>query len=152
MSAMAESLSFEDFAVGQTFQSPRPRQVCEESVARFGEISGDLNRLHFDEEYARRTPFKGRIAHGLLGLSIASGILHELGILRETALAFRHLEWKFKGPVRIGDKLWLSLEVVQKKPAGGGGGLIRFRAALTNQRGETVQQGAWSLLVRGKNT
>ncbi|MBI3551383.1 MAG: MaoC family dehydratase N-terminal domain-containing protein [Elusimicrobia bacterium] len=145
-----DKLYFEDFAVGAVFESPRPRAVSAKMIARFGELSGDMNRLHFDETYAAATSFQGRIAHGLLGLSIASGLLHDLEVLRETIMAFRQLEWKFKAPVRIGDSLSLVMEVAQTRPAPGPGGLVRFSAALKNQRGETVQEGVWSLLVRKK--
>lgn len=146
---MTESLCFEDFSPGQVFRSRVSREVSEEAVSRFGELSGDLNPLHFDEGFARKTPFGGRIAHGLLGLSIASGLLHELGIVRDTILAFRNLEWKFKEPVRLGDKISLVAEVARTRPAPGGG-LVLFKACLKNQRDETVQEGFWSLLVRKK--
>lgn len=145
------SLCFEDLAPGRTFRSAAGREVSEADVARFGELSGDRNRIHFDEAFAAATPFGGRVAHGLLGLSVASGLLHELGILRETTLAFRGLEWRFRAPVRFGDRLSLELEVARARQAREGG-LVVFRARLTNQRGETVQEGDWSLLVRRRRS
>ncbi len=147
---MSESLYFSDFRVGQSFRSPRPRPVPEESLAKFGEVSGDMNRIHFDEAFAQATPFGGRIAHGLLGLSIASGLLHDLGIVRESVLAFAGLEWKFKGPIKIGDSLSMVMTVSRLRALGRRGGLVIFDAVLLNQREETVQEGVWSLMVRPK--
>ncbi len=144
------SLYFSDFAVGQAYRSPRPRAVTETVLAQFGEVSGDMNRIHYDEEFAKASPFGGRIAHGLLGLSIASGLLHDLGIVAESVLAFAGLEWKFKGPVRIGDSLSMVMTVARTRALGRRGGLVIFDAVLLNQREETVQEGVWSLMVRPK--
>lgn len=144
------SLYFNEFSLGQKFTSPKPRQVFEETIAAFAEISGDKNRLHIDEAFAKTTPFGGRVAHGLLGLSIASGLLHDMGIVQESVLAFSGLDWKFKNPTRIGDSLSMSMEVKKLRALGKRGGLVVFDAALLNAKGETLQQGEWSLMVRNK--
>ena len=142
------SLYFEDFAVGQAHRSSRPRSVSAKTIEAFAELSGDKNRLHLDEAYAAATPFGQRIAHGLLGLSIASGLLHELGIVQESILAFAGLEWRFKGPVRIGDELSFEATVAKLKSMGAKGGVVVLAARLTTQDGRTVQEGTWTLMIR----
>jgi 3-hydroxybutyryl-CoA dehydratase len=68
-----------------------------------------------DVEFARGTLFGERVAHGLLGLSIASGLASRLGFIDGTARAFRELEWKFSDPIKIGDTIRARFEVRQKK-------------------------------------
>lgn len=142
------SLWFEEFAAGQCYRSPRPRPVTQRDITAFAELSGDLNRLHVDPEFAQTTQFGGTIAHGLFGLALAGGFLHDMGIVAETVLAFATLEWKFRAPVRPGDALTMAMTVSRTRGAGPKAGLVAFAAALENQRGETVQEGAWSLMVK----
>lgn len=145
-------LYFEEFTLGQEIDSPA-RTVTEADVMRFAELSGDHNPLHTDAEYARATPYGERIAHGLLGLSIASGLAAEAGFIEGTTLAFTGLEWKFKAPIRFGDAIRLHARVAQLRPvARMGGGLVVFCVTVHNQRGETVQQGEWTLLMRSRPT
>ncbi len=145
-----KSLYFEDFAVGQIFTSPRPRVVTGEMIEQYGRVSGDMNPLHFDEEFARKSPFGKRIAHGLLGLSVASGLLHDTGIIRETIIAFTGGEWKFKKPIFIGDVVSLKMEVSKLKRVGQAQGFVILNAELSNQHADIVQGGVWSLMVRSK--
>ncbi len=144
------SLYFEEFAIGQSYKSPRPRTVTQETITAFAELSGDMNPLHVDVDFAKTTQFGGTIAHGLFGLSLAGGFLHDMGIVAESVIAFATLEWKFKGPVRPGDSLDMTMTVSRTRGLGAKGGLVAFDAALTNQKGETVQEGTWSLMVRKK--
>jgi acyl dehydratase len=144
------SLYFNDFSIGQIFLSSKPRLVTGDMIARFGEVSGDINPLHFDEAFAAKSPFGKRIAHGLLGLSVASGLLHETGIIHETIIAFTGGEWKFKKPIFIGDSVSLKMEVSKIKKIGEAQGFVLLKANLSNQRAEIVQCGIWSLLVRVK--
>ncbi len=80
-------LYFEEFTLGQEIDSPA-RTVTEADVMLFAGLSGDYNPLHTDVEYARDTPYGERIAHGLLGLSIASGLAARAGFIEGTTLAF----------------------------------------------------------------
>ncbi|MBL4596840.1 MAG: MaoC family dehydratase [Robiginitomaculum sp.] len=75
--------------------------VSEQDVDDFARISGDYNPLHMDEEYAKTTPFGGRIAHGALTASYISAILGN--DLPGPGAVFTTLELKFRAPVRIGD-------------------------------------------------
>lgn len=77
------------------------KTVTEHDIAQFGEVSGDTNPVHFDEEFARATPFKGRIAHGVLAASYVSTVL---GMeMPGPGTIFVGLSVRFKAPVRIGD-------------------------------------------------
>ena len=142
------SLYFEEFTPGRSFVGPAPRTVSDKTVRDFAEVSGDKNRLHLDDSFARSSPFGERIAHGLLGLSIASGLLHELGIIAETVVAFAALDWKFKGPILIGDRLSMRMEVVKARPHGPDKGLVILEAQLTNQDGKLIGTGSWSVWVK----
>lgn len=139
---------FGDFSIGQIFLSPKPRLITEDLIGQFGEVSGDLNPLHFDESFAKASPFGKKIAHGLLGLSVASGLLHSTGIVRESIVAFTGGDWKFKKPIFIGDSVSLKMEVSKLKKIGASQGFVILKAELFNQREELVQGGTWSFLVR----
>lgn len=141
------SLFFDDFEPGTVFESPAPREVADDTIRRFAELSGDMNPIHLDEEVARRTHGR-RIAHGVLGLSIATGLAHELGIIRESVWAFGSMEWRFKAPVLPGDRLSLRLRVLRKRPIGKERGLVVLEASLLNQKGLAAQEGTWSVVVR----
>jgi 3-hydroxybutyryl-CoA dehydratase len=142
---------FEEFAVGQTYTSVG-RTITEHDVMTFAGLSGDYNQIHTDAEFAKLTPYGQRIAHGLLGLAIASGLAMRTGILEGTVLAFREIEaWKFTKPVYIGDTLKVELEVLDTKPLPRlGGGMITIQVDVLNQRDESVMKGKWSVLVASK--
>jgi 3-hydroxybutyryl-CoA dehydratase len=143
-------LCWEDFSVGQVFESGR-RTVTEADVVAFAELSGDRNPLHLDEEFARGTPFKRRIAHGLLGLSIASGLGEQEGILSGTIVAFLGMEWAFKAPIFIGDTIRQRRVVVEKREVEQKDrGLLRWSVQVLNQDDRVVQEGVRTLLVRRK--
>jgi acyl dehydratase len=142
---------FEEFLPGDTVASPA-RTVTEADILTFADLTGDRNRLHTDPEFARRGPFGRQIAHGLLGLSIASGLLVELGFLDGTLLAFRELTWKFSQPVFIGDAIHAQVTVIERKPVPRlGGGAVTFAVEVVNQDGKCVQAGRWMVLVASES-
>lgn len=144
-------LYFEDFEVGYEITSPG-RTMTETDIVMFAALSGDYNQLHTDAEYARETMFGERIAHGLLGLAIASGLGSRLGFIEGTALAFLELDWKFRKPIKIGDTIYLTAKVARKKEMSRlGGGIVVFDMTLFNQRGETTQKGQWTVLVKSRS-
>ncbi len=77
------------------------RTVTEEDIQKYGEISGDFNPVHFDDAYARKTIFRGRIAHGLLTAGYISTVLGTK--LPGAGAIFMGASIQFKAPVRIGD-------------------------------------------------
>ena len=99
MSASLQRHYVEDLRIGQSARYVRT--ITEADVQQFGAVSGDLNPLHFDEEYAKTTIFKGRIAHGMLSLSFVSTVLGTQ--LPGAGAIFIGATVRFKAPVRIGD-------------------------------------------------
>jgi acyl dehydratase len=139
---------FEEFEVGDTIETPG-RTVTESDVMRFAALSGDYNELHTNAEYARETRFGERIAHGLLGLSIVSGLSDRMGFGQGTVEAFISLEWKFRAPILFGDTIRARIEVKRKKEMSRlGGGFVIFDVTVQNQDDETVQKGSWTLLLK----
>ena len=138
----------EEFEIGDVNETAA-RTITEMDVMLFAGLSGDYNQLHTDAEFAKGTYFGERVAHGLLGLSIASGLASRLGFIEGTAEAFTGLEWKFRGPVLIGDTIRVRLEVRKKKEMSRlGGGFVVLDVAVLNQRDETVQKGTWTVLIK----
>jgi acyl dehydratase len=139
---------FEEFEIGYAIETPA-RTVTESDVMQFAGLSGDYNQLHTDAEYAKETMFGERIAHGLLGLSIVSGLSSRMGFGEGTVEAFTSLEWKFRGPIRFGDTIRARFVVQRKKKmARLGGGFVVFEVVVLNQEDEVVQKGAWTLLIK----
>src|SRR5947207_13659614 len=77
------------------------KAVSESDVEKFGEVSGDMNPVHFDEEYARKTLFRGRIAHGVLSASYISTVLGMK--MPGPGTIFMSVSCRFRAPVRIGE-------------------------------------------------
>jgi acyl dehydratase len=104
--------------------------------------------------YASRHPFGQRVAHGLLILSVSSGLAMRLGILEGTALAFREIgEWKFSLPVFLGDTVRVRATVTEVKAMPRlGGGLVTLRVEILNQDDKVVQRGTWAVLVQSQGT
>lgn len=138
---------YEDFQVGQEYVT-EARTVTEEDVLRFAEVSGDHNPLHLDEAYARGSIFGERIAHGLLGLAMASGLLNQSRLTAGTLVAFLGLSWEFRRPVRFGDSLRVQLVVRELREVSGGRGIVTLGLTLVNQAGEVAQEGRFKVMVR----
>jgi len=143
-------LYLEDFEVGRILLGPT-RTITEADISAFANISGDHNPLHTDEDFAQTTRFGKRIAHGLLGLSIATGLVYQAGCLDGNTLAFTGLEWKFKAPVFIGDAITYRATVIKNRPIRAtGGGMVILDVDVLNQEAQVVQTGKWSLLIKSK--
>lgn len=141
---------FEEFEEGVELVTPA-RTITETDIQLFAGLTGDYNQLHTDAEFCKDTVFGQRVAHGLLGLSIASGLGSRLGFIEGTAVAFRELTWKFVGPIVIGDTIHLELNVAHKKAMPRlGMGMVTFDVSLVNQKDETVQKGQWKALIQSQ--
>lgn len=146
------SYSFEDFQKGDTFLSPA-RTVTEADIVNFAGLSGDYNPLHTDAEYGKRTIFGERVAHGLLGLVIASGLFTRTEVslgMQESLLALLGIQsWKFMKPIKIGDTVHLKVEVLEtKETSHPERGVVMFKRTLINQHGEAVQEGEMPILLK----
>jgi len=141
---------FEEFQIGYEVVSPG-RTITETDVVNFAGLSGDYNQIHTDEAFARQSFFGRRVAHGLLGLSVASGLAAQLGFIEGTVIAFRELTWKFSLPIFIGDTIHVQARVAELKPMKRlGGGAVTFDLQIINQEGEVVQRGQWVALLASR--
>lgn len=141
---------FSDFEVGQTFTSGG-RTVTEADVCSFAGLSGDFNPLHTDAEFAKKTPFGQRIAHGMLAASISTGLGQTLGIFEGTTLALMEQNFQYKAPVFFGDTIRLRLTVVSVKPSSKGGkGVVVFQSDVLKQDDAVAVGGSWSVLFRDR--
>jgi acyl dehydratase len=142
---------FEEIEVGEEYESPG-RTVTEADIVIFAGLSGDYNILHTDAEHMKSSIFGERIAHGLLGLAIQSGLFTRTGIPYAT-LGVGTLRWKFKGPIKIGDTIRLRAKVSAKKESDKPDrGVVTVERQVLNQRDEVVQEGETELVVERRPT
>jgi 3-hydroxybutyryl-CoA dehydratase len=104
------SVYYEDIQAGQS--ASMEKTVTEEDVRAFGDSTGDHNPLHFDEDYARRTIFRGRVAHGALSIGFISAVVGTK--LPGAGTIFLTAKTDFKAPVRIGDHVVTTCTVREK--------------------------------------
>jgi acyl dehydratase len=144
-------LYFEEFSVGQSITTVG-RTVSEDAIFSFAGLTGDYNQIHTDADFASKTQFGRRIAHGLLGLSIAVGLIMRSGLLEGTVLAFREInDWKFVKPFFIGDTIHAELTISETKALPRiGGGALTATVVVKNQHDEACQRGSLNLLVLSK--
>jgi 3-hydroxybutyryl-CoA dehydratase len=142
---------FQEIFIGQHIVSSG-RTITESDIHDFAGLSGDFNQLHTDEEFCKTTLYGRRVAHGLLILSIASGLAMRTGFLEGTALALREIhEWKFIKPVFIGDTITVNLQVIETKELQRiSGGSVTIQMDVTNQHTDIVMKGIWIVLVAMK--
>lgn len=105
-------LYYEDLSVGQT--ASFAKTVTEADVVAFAGISGDFNPVHINEEFAQGTPFKGRIAHGMLSAAFISTVFGTR--LPGPGSIYVAQSLKFKAPVRIGDTVTAHVELIALVP------------------------------------
>ena len=145
MNAIARSLYFDDFSVGQKFVT-KARTITEADIVNFAGLSWDHYQLHTDAEYAAATPFGRRIAHGLLGVIVHAGLSYEL--TEKSILALLELTWQFKGPIYIGDTIHVEQRVKDLQPGSSGDrGVLTFEKKVINQKNEVVQTGTTTILL-----
>lgn len=146
MDYIPTGLYFEEFEIGQTWRTAA-RTIGESDVSAFAGLTGDYTYLHTDLETAARSPFGGRIAHGLLGLSYLSGLVTRLGILEGTVEAFMGLTFGFRKAVMFGDTVHGEVEVKEKRISSKEQGLLTLSLRLKNQKDELVQEGEFILMI-----
>ena len=143
---------YEDFTVGESWTTAR-RTITETDIVTFTSFSGDNNPLHTDAEYAKNTVFGERLLHGPAGFVIAVGLESRLGIKEGTAIAFLGMSWDMRGPIKIGDTLNVEQRVSSmRETSNPARGIVNFHVALVNQRGETVQDGEWKVMMHRRTS
>lgn len=141
---------FEEFEVGQVLVTTG-RTITEADIVNFAGISGDFNQMHVDAQYAAAGEFGQRVAHGLLIVAIATGLIVQTGLMEGTVLAFRELEWKFSLPALIGDTVHARIEILETKALSRlGGGSITAKVSVLNQHDKIIQKGTMGLLMRSQ--
>ncbi|WP_202318983.1 MaoC family dehydratase [Archaeoglobus neptunius] len=144
-----ESMYFEDFQEGMELVSAG-RTITEADIVMFASLTGDWNPIHVDAEYAKNTIFGQRIAHGLLTLSVMSGLLMRLGFLEETVVAFYGIDrLRFTNPVFIGDTIKARAKVVEKQDRGQFG-VVKIEASVEKQTGDVVMNCILRVAVKKK--
>ncbi|HEY4620058.1 MAG TPA: MaoC/PaaZ C-terminal domain-containing protein [Gaiellaceae bacterium] len=142
-------LYFEDVEVGFRFETPS-RTVTEADLVAFAGVSGDFNPLHTDAVFAAGSIFGGRIAHGALVLSLATGLRQRVGLFDGTLMGLLEIRsWRFVTPVRIGDTIRVVTEVVELRPTSKPDrGVMVQRVEVWNQDDAVVQTGELVALLR----
>ena len=139
---------FDDFSVGEPLVTSR-RTITEADVVNFAGLSGDFNPLHTDEVYGQSTPFGGRIAHGMLVVSVGTGLVNQAGWFAGTTLALLEISRKFVGAVKPGDTVRVAMDVASAKQSSKGNrGVVTFNTRIVNQRDETVIEGQEVVMLR----
>ena len=148
---MSDAWCFEDFAPGQVFLS-QGRTILDADIAAFAAWSWDTNPVHTDAELMATSRFGQRIAHGLLGMSVAMGLVSRLGVFESCSVALLGVDdWAFRRPVLVGDTLRCRVEILgTRRTSGGVTGVLDRRLTLVNQRDETAQTGRVGLLVSAR--
>jgi len=125
---------YSDIKMGQTAEVTHT--ITENDIQTFGDLSGDYNPLHFNEEWAKTTMFEGRIAHGLLSASFISTAIGMY--LPGPGTIYMSQSMRFLGPVRIGDTVKAHVEVVSLNDEKQ---RVTLKTTCTNQKGKLVLDG-----------
>jgi len=138
---------YDDFHVGETIIT-RGRTVTEADIVNFASLTGDFHPMHIDIEFAKKNQFGERIAHGMLVLSLASGLWSPEYIMQWAFIAFYGMDKvRFISPVKINDTLHVELECLSKEEKDNNRGVLNFKHSVINQRDEVVAVCAIKFLV-----
>ena len=136
-----EKIYLEDYEIGEKLVSPG-RTMTESDITAFAGLTGDWHPIHTNIEYAKKSPFGERIAHGMLTLSIGSALIFRLGqyaALPKSFIAFYGIDSvRFVGPCKIGDTIHCEMEVVEFVMKDESKGVIVCKNTIYNQRDEKV--------------
>jgi acyl dehydratase len=141
---------YEDLYEGMRFRSPG-RTITDADLVGFAGLTGDYSELHTSDVYAQASQFGRKVAHGMMGLAYAHGLMWpRTGELRETAIAFLGInDWKFAGPIFVGDTIFVEYELAELRDSKSRPeqAIAIFNVRVVKQDGSTVQQGRKALLV-----
>ncbi|WP_413726808.1 MaoC/PaaZ C-terminal domain-containing protein [Sodalis sp. RH16] len=122
--------------------------VTETHVVGFAGLSGDLFDVHMDDQFAREQGFPGRIAHGLLGLSLADGLKTRCAV-RLRGVATLSWNWSFRAPLMIGDRIHAEIAIAAKRATKRDDrGIVTLGIKVINDKAVTVQEGETQLLMQ----
>jgi len=133
-------MKFEEIEVGQSAEFTK--SISDEDVMSFAKITGDFNPVHVDEVTASNSRFGGRIAHGMLTAGLISAAL--AGKLPGPGSVYLSQTLRFTGPVRIGDTVTATVQVIEIVAAKR---RVKLSTVCSNQRGEKVIEGEALVMV-----
>lgn len=129
-----------DLKIGDKFSTTR--EVTDEVIRKFAEVSGDYNPIHLDEEFAKTTRFGKRIAHGMLSGAFISAVLgHEF---KERKIVYLSQTMKFTAPVYLGDTVTAAATITNIREDKG---IVTLDTVCINQNGETLVKGEAVVMV-----
>jgi acyl dehydratase len=142
--------AYADLHVGMSFRSPG-RTITDADLVAFAGLTGDYSELHTSDVYAQNSQFGRRVAHGMLGLAYAHGLMWaRTGELRETAIAFLGIDdWKFTGPIFVGDTIFVNYRIAELRDSRSRPtqAIAIFDVEVVTQEERVVQRGRKALLV-----
>lgn len=137
--SMLQNRTYDELNTGDT--AAVTHRVTERDLILFATVSGDVNPVHLDEEFAAATPFKGRIAHGMLcGALISAAIACELP---GPGSIYIGQEMRFLRPVRLGDEIRIELEILEKLAKN----QVRIATRVINQDGKKAVDGVATVMA-----
>jgi 3-hydroxybutyryl-CoA dehydratase len=142
-------LDYQDYEPGRTFRT-RGRTVTEADIVAFAGLTGDFYELHTVEEFAQRTRFGGRVAHGLLTLSQAVGLVMLSGVHSDCVIALLGIDrMRAQEPVRPGDTISVQVTVAERRETRHADrGIVTLDYMVFNQRDEQVMTFSVTTMVR----
>ena len=138
---MVQDITFAEIKVGD--KASMSKTVTEFDVYTFAGVTGDFNPVHIDAEFAKTTMFKERIAHGMLTAGFISAVLGTALPGKNTIYMGQELQ--FKAPVKIGDTVTATVEVLEKIE---GKNRLVLRTSCTNQAGVLVTDGKATVMKK----
>jgi acyl dehydratase len=132
------------------FRSPG-RTITDADLVAFAGLTGDFSELHTSDVYARNSQFGRRVAHGMLGLAFAHGLMWpRTGELRETAVAFLGIDdWRFLEPIFVGDTIFVNYQISELRDSKSRPtqAIAIFDVSIVDQNDRIVQRGRKALLL-----
>jgi acyl dehydratase len=142
--------SYEDLHVGLAFRSPG-RTIIDADLVGFAGLTGDFSELHTSDVYAASSQFGRRVAHGMLGLAYAHGLMWaRTGELRQTIIAFLGIsDWRFVAPIFIGDTIFVNYAIDELRDSSSrpSQAIATFTVEVVDQDGRLLQKGRKAILV-----
>ena len=147
MELQAGLVTYEDLSIGDYFYT-RNIDITETHIVNFAGISGDFFDVHMDREFALSKGFSGKIAHGLLILSLVDGLKNRAAIQFNAIASLGWERWEFKAPVCAGDSIHCKISIVAKrKTSRDDRGIVKLFFEVYNQDCVLVQSGTNNLLI-----
>ena len=139
--------TFDEYSIDDEIVSGT-RTVTEADVVNFANLSGDFQPEHMNEEFARKGPIGARVAHGLLVLSIATGLLNQKGPFEGTSIAILEVTARFAKAVKFGDTIRAIQKIVGKKETSKPDrGVLTTHITVLNQDDQTILEADLVILL-----